>query len=429
MGLVNDIVYGIVDYLAMSYSPTPTTPNAIGGSTVARPLRQIVVNFTPTTNADETISHPIFQVSPTASSRPSLHAKRTSDIAAMMRQAEQTVLKENQVIYLIEFGWFCRMKQHDENISGCTFNEEINNWPLICNGSQLQTRGRYDYDTCIYDLDPDIEQNRDFIIVSENIWTALRSWYGGGPPLPRQVISRTNGPRKTLELDLFPLSLLCMQGVKRISTYSSSTNTASLDICFSCKKPAFDRCKGCSSVYYCSRECQSSHWMYHKLRCKPAAQNKDVDSNVLKNTSVIIGRQGKAGLMNLGNSCYINSGLQCLSHVFSLTSFLLSDKYLTQVNELNIDGSRGLLVKEYTNLLRELWFGSNQCVSPISFKRIFGKINPDYAGFSQHDVFEAFEFLIDKIHEDLNKVIKKPYVEMPEGDGTNDVEISRLAWV
>jgi hypothetical protein len=57
-----------------------------------------------------------------------------------------------------------------------------------------------------------------------------------------------------------------------------------------------------------------------------------------------------------------------------------------------------------------------------------GRINPDYAGISQHDVHELLEFFIDKIHEDLNKVGKKPYTEIPEGDGTNDVDISRLAW-
>jgi ubiquitin C-terminal hydrolase len=86
-------------------------------------------------------------------------------------------------------------------------------------------------------------------------------------------------------------------------------------------------------------------------------------------------------------------------------------------------------VQEYSSLLRDLWFGHQMNITPQSFRRSVGKINPDYAGFVQHDVHEALEFLIDKIHEDLNKVVSKPYTEVPEGDGTNDREISQLAWV
>lgn len=36
--------------------------------------------------------------------------------------------------------------------------------------------------------------------------------------------------------------------------------------------------------------------------------------------------------------------------------------------------------------------------------------------------------MLDLIHEDLNRVKKKPYVEMPESDGRPDEELSRLFW-
>ena len=34
-------------------------------------------------------------------------------------------------------------------------------------------------------------------------------------------------------------------------------------------------------------------------------------------------KQGKTGLQNLGNTCYMNSSIQCLSNVFELTSYFL----------------------------------------------------------------------------------------------------------
>jgi ubiquitin carboxyl-terminal hydrolase 4/11/15 len=36
--------------------------------------------------------------------------------------------------------------------------------------------------------------------------------------------------------------------------------------------------------------------------------------------------------------------------------------------------------------------------------------------------------LLDLIHEDLNRIKKKPYVEMPDQTGKTDSELSMLYW-
>lgn len=41
---------------------------------------------------------------------------------------------------------------------------------------------------------------------------------------------------------------------------------------------------------------------------------------------------------------------------------------------------------------------------------------PRFSGFQQQDSQEVLAFLLDGLHEDLNRVRKKPYVEMPDSD-------------
>ena len=59
---------------------------------------------------------------------------------------------------------------------------------------------------------------------------------------------------------------------------------------------------------------------------------------------VPVGRRGRVGLHNLGNSCYMSSSLQCLSHVFPLTAYFLSNKYLEDINRVSVDSTGGDLV-------------------------------------------------------------------------------------
>lgn len=40
-----------------------------------------------------------------------------------------------------------------------------------------------------------------------------------------------------------------------------------------------------------------------------------------------------------------------------------------------------------------------------------GRYAPNFAGYQQHDCHELVTFLLDGLHEDLNRVVKKPYIE------------------
>jgi hypothetical protein len=68
-------------------------------------------------------------------------------------------------------------------------------------------------------------------------------------------------------------------------------------------------------------------------------------------------------------------------------------------------------------------------VSPHQLKATLGRINSEYAGLAQQDAHELIELLLDKLHEDLNRVRKKPYTERVESDGTQDERrVAEEAW-
>ena len=52
---------------------------------------------------------------------------------------------------------------------------------------------------------------------------------------------------------------------------------------------------------------------------------------------------------------------------------------------------------------------------------------PQFSGYQQHDSQELVAFLLDGLHEDLNRVLKKPYVEKPDWEGGGDKELIDLA--
>ena len=49
-----------------------------------------------------------------------------------------------------------------------------------------------------------------------------------------------------------------------------------------------------------------------------------------------------------------------------------------------------------------------------------GRFAPQFSGFQQQDSQELLAFLLDGLHEDLNRIQKKPYIEMKESNGRPD---------
>ncbi|KAI9256600.1 hypothetical protein BDA99DRAFT_516870 [Phascolomyces articulosus] len=137
---------------------------------------------------------------------------------------------------------------------------------------------------------------------------------------------------------------------------------------------------------------------------------------------------GHCGLMNMGNTCYMNSALQCLSNTASLTQYFLEEKYKGELNRDNPLGMHGELAEAYGDLIKDMWSGRFSSLAPRHFKYTISRFNSTFLGYRQHDSQELLSFLLDGLHEDLNRIIKKPYVELPDFDDMPDGEVAMRCW-
>uniref|UniRef100_A0A3B4B8A3 ubiquitinyl hydrolase 1 n=1 Tax=Periophthalmus magnuspinnatus TaxID=409849 RepID=A0A3B4B8A3_9GOBI len=291
---------------------------------------------------------------------------------------------------------------------------------------------------------------RDFEIVPEPVWRALYHWYGANLSLPRPVIleSRTKIP----ELELFPRYLLFLR--QQPATRSPQSNIwVNLGNVPSPNAPlkralaysgCFSRMGTIKDIHlYLSQRLRIKEedmrlWLYNSenyltllddedhtlesLKIHDEQQlvievrNKDMswpeEMSFIANSSKmdrhkVPTEKGATGLSNLGNTCFMNSSIQCVSNTKPLTDYFISGTHLYELNRYN---------------------GTQKNVAPLKLRWTIAKYAPRFNGFQQQDSQELLAFLLDGLHEDLNRVHEKPYVELKDSDGRPDWEVASEAW-
>jgi len=115
--------------------------------------------------------------------------------------------------------------------------------------------------------------------------------------------------------------------------------------------------------------------------------------------------KGIIGLKNRGNTCYLNTSIQCLSHLNNLTEYFLNNLYVSDLNNRfnELKGKNLINIKitrEYAKLITALWT-SNVSIEPQSFHEIIQSDNSQFIGYDQQDSQEILSFILDNLHEGL----------------------------
>jgi len=139
--------------------------------------------------------------------------------------------------------------------------------------------------------------------------------------------------------------------------------------------------------------------------------------------------RGRCGGRNLGNTCFMNSSIACLSNCTELTYYFLKGDYKKDINEENTLGMRGDLAKSWGDLLHQYWVEGTRVGDPSDFKYTIGRKAVRFRGYGQQDSHEFMSVFLDYLNEDLNRITKKKYIEMKEkGENESDVDCAKRFW-
>merc|ERR1712137_1385260 len=380
-------------------------------------------------------------------------------------EAQQPEFEAGDLWYLISMDWLRRWRQYVK------WGKEPSSTTVpapgpIDNSDLVDENGR---------VVQNVVEHSHFGIISKDEWNNLFQWYGGGPTIERKVIS-TGRYNKAVEIRLLKLHFIKSSEPEKMVTKEFSKVATVKEVLeemcpvmgvekeqvrmwdYINKKYSQlleeDKTLSQSTIIdnqhlMLEEKLASGEWPKHPAATTsypsyPVPSYSASSSSTSTTTSSYNpsyswgatsynrGKEpsdpGVCGLSNLGNTCFMNSSLQCLSNCSILTRYCLTDEYKPDMNTDNPLGTGGKLVEQYASLLKNMWSGEYKYIAPREFKQKLETFAPQFEGMQQHDSQELLAYLLDGLHEDLNRVRKKPFVELKEADGRPDEIVAQEAW-
>ena len=127
------------------------------------------------------------------------------------------------------------------------------------------------------------------------------------------------------------------------------------------------------------------------------------------------------GLNNIGATCYMNATLQCLSNTTKLREYFL------RMFKYDFNNKNRKMSNEFYNVVKNLWDinNTNRSFSPYSFKEKLSQENPLFQGIQANDSKDLINFLLERIHLELNEPIKEQNNNMMNNSVINqDVQLN-----
>ncbi|XP_033943313.1 ubiquitin carboxyl-terminal hydrolase 11 [Pseudochaenichthys georgianus] len=369
-----------------------------------------------------------------AAEPPGLDTQRR-EIESLLREWE---LRAGDSWYVVERRWYEQWKEFvetgDQNSS--SFPGQIDNTELF-----------EDLDS--YHLKERLVENEDFMLVPAEAWHKLLAWYGmleGQPPLERKVVDLPS----TLKVEVYPVEIfLCLHSnMENVITAQFSRTDSIHSIqramceafsvppgseCRLWMKSSDSTCERLRNVHVSVLDACLSSAMTVIMETRNAdgtwpSSRPQIMRNSVEEQDSYRGQPGVCGLTNLGNTCFMNSALQCLSNTPPLTEYFLQSSYLEELNFTNPLGMKGEIAEAYADVIKQMWSGRHYSVVPRVFKTKVGHFASQFLGYQQHDSQELLSFLADGLHEDLNRVKNKEYIELRDAEGRPDQEVAEEAW-
>ena len=318
-------------------------------------------------------------------------------------------------------------------------------------------------------LRQDVVEGKDYKVLPRAVWATLHKWYGGGPVIQRQLVPRPvvdgEDAAASMMVEIHPLFVIIGTAGKgalpawgRVTLQFSSSDTIEQVLnsvmtafgdppvakptehitqrvrLWSCHTPTIPVLLEDPSMTLAQAKFVDGQ--YFELEdCLDSGEWSGESGRAARGTPVAVASDGPKtigipGIRNLGNTCYMNSALQCLSRTEPLRHYLLTQAHLDMLEGRQADLP---VTASYTQLMRSMWSpdaaSTGLCDTSVlqDFKRTIGKFNEQFAGYNQQDVSEFLAFLIDGLHEEMNGIRVKPWVEM-DTDGKPLPELAQCAW-
>ncbi len=351
--------------------------------------------------------------------------------------------------------WLSSWQQFAEGMGGRP--EAVDNAPLLDERGQMR-RG--------------LLELQDYVLLPKQSYDKLAEWYGGGPALVRPVIEV--GLRRRPVVEVYPMTLRVAERrnpAREETVVEASKAALGMDllakVCQHMQLPP-RRCvlwklgtdgyeqlalnatlsksgldEGMSliveeSLPDGSFEQSAPPWQRPKGQAdfgllSAVANGRSVERAFLPRAVVDSDQRapevGVTGLVNLGNTCFMNSSLQCVAACAPLRSLLLSERLDGLINKTNPLGMGGRVAKTSADLFRRMWAEDNvRFVVPRAIKEVIADFAPQFEGYRQHDSQEFVAFLLDGLHEDLNQVKQKQLVAVENAVGLADDVAAAQAW-